>query len=272
MPARVGRYMLFKSILYVDDDPDIRSIVRAALCRIPGLQVSTVDSGEKAVDLAHEVRPDLVLMDVMMPGLDGPSALKRIQASVLLADTPVIFMTAKVLPAEINQFLQMGAIGVIVKPFDPLTLYDDLCGLWKRQYKTVRHSTEFSRVSAVQGEIDLLTASFLRRARADVTNLSALIWLAKDGDRSMFLEIERIAHSIHGAAAMFGFSDVSATGEQIARAAGGMKHGDHVNRSTCDPAERMQLLAFCRQLDLNVEAAWLTPPQCAMFQRTARDK
>jgi two-component system, OmpR family, response regulator len=264
--------MPFKSILYVDDDPDIRSIVRAALRRIPDLQVSTIDSGEAAVDLVHEVRPDLVLMDVMMPGLDGPSALKRIQASVLLADTPVIFMTAKVLPTEIAQFLQLGAIGVIVKPFDPLTLYDDLCGLWRKRYAAAGQSFTFSRIPGVPGEIDSLTASFLRRARSDVVNISALIGLAHDGDGSVFGKIERIAHSIHGAAAMFGFPDVSATGGDIASMAETMKPAEPVNRLMGDPAMLMQLLTLGKQLDHNVEAAWLTAPQCGMFQGTSRDK
>src|SRR5580704_16999912 len=112
----------FQSVLYVDDDPDICSVVRATLRLVPGLYVQTADSGERAIDLAYELRPDLVLMDVMMPGLDGPSTFNRMRESAVLAHIPVIFMTAKALPAEISQFLQLGAIGVIVKPFDPLRL------------------------------------------------------------------------------------------------------------------------------------------------------
>src|SRR6202166_1178374 len=122
----------FQSILYVDDDPDICSVVQATLRLVPGLNVRTADSGERAIDLAYELRPDLVLMDVMMPGLDGPSTFRLMRESVLLVKTPVIFMTAKVLPAEIAQLLQLGAIGVIVKPFDPLKLYGELFSLWNK--------------------------------------------------------------------------------------------------------------------------------------------
>src|ERR1700683_5163166 len=122
----------FQSVLYVDDDADICSVVQATLRIVPGLDVQTADCGERAINLAYELRPDLVLMDVMMPGLDGPSTLTRMRQSILLADTPVIFLTAKVLPAEISQFLQLGAIGVIVKPFDPLKLYADLVALWHK--------------------------------------------------------------------------------------------------------------------------------------------
>jgi len=90
-----------QSVLYVDDDPDICSVVQATLRLVPGLNVQTADSGQRAIDLAYELRPDLVLMDVMMPGLDGPATFGRMRESALLSKIPVIFMTAKVLPAEI---------------------------------------------------------------------------------------------------------------------------------------------------------------------------
>ncbi len=85
----------FQSVLYVDDDPDICSVVQATLRLVPGLDVQTADSGERAIDLAYELRPDLVLMDVMMPGLDGPSTFRRMRECALLTKIPVIFMTAK---------------------------------------------------------------------------------------------------------------------------------------------------------------------------------
>src|SRR5580700_2049527 len=106
-----------RSILYVDDDPDICEVVQTTLCLIAGLDVHTAGSGEEAIDLAYELRPDLILMDVMMPGLDGPATFERIRNSTLINDIPLIFLTAKVLPAEIAHFLRLGAIGVIGKPF-----------------------------------------------------------------------------------------------------------------------------------------------------------
>ena len=241
--------------------PDITSIVVAALRPIPGLRICTADSGERAIDLAFEMRPDLVLMDVMMPGLDGPGTLTRMHASALLAHVPVIFMTAKALPTEIAKFLQLGAIGVVVKPFDPLKLYGDLCTLWTAQDAAggpaaTLTATIVATESRAQVEENSLTASFLRRARADVTNLARLIGLAHAGDRSVFKEIERIAHSIHGAAAMFGFPDVSATGSAMARA--------------CQSGAPHQLFELNQQLARHVEAAWQTAPQSgAMFQGAA---
>jgi two-component system, OmpR family, response regulator len=264
----IGPRMPFESILYVDDDPDISSIVAATLRQIPGLRVCTADSGERAIDLAFEIRPDLVLMDVMMPGLDGPEVFRRMHANALLANVPVIFMTAKALPTEIAKFLQLGAIGVIVKPFDPVKLYDDLCVLWtarcpKKQCSTTPIAATESRVRV---EVDLLTASFLQRARSDVTSLAKLIKLALDGEYSVFKEIERVAHSIHGSGAMFGFPEVSAAGGAIARKAEGLK-GNVVRGLACESADLLHLLELSDQLAQRVEAAWQIAPQStAMFQ------
>jgi len=259
--------MPFKSILYVDDDKDICSIVRATLRQVPGLKVSTIDSGERAIDLAYEIRPDLVLMDVMMPGLDGPATLKQMHASALLATTPVIFMTAKVLPTEIARFLHLGALGVIVKPFEPSKLYDELCELWSMEKAEVQCSAAIGDYSRVRSEVDALTASFLRRARADVLSIAKLIGLAQEGERSVFKEIERVAHSIHGAAAMFGFPNVSASGGAIARVAERLKIGSAARNATGEPTLLVQLLEGSDRLALDVEAAWGTAPQsAAMFQ------
>ena len=108
-----------RSALYVDDDPDICAVVRATLRMSGDLNVRLASSGEQAIALATEQRPDLILMDVMMPVLDGPSTFKRMQERRATAEIPVIFLTAKVLPFEVAQFLKLGAIGVIGKPFDP---------------------------------------------------------------------------------------------------------------------------------------------------------
>jgi len=109
----------FQSVLYVDDDPDLCAVVQAALRSIAGLDVRIAGTGEQAIDLAYEFRPDLVVMDLMMPGLDGPSTFKSMRERTLLADIPVIFLTAKAHPAEAARLLQLGAIGVLGKPFDP---------------------------------------------------------------------------------------------------------------------------------------------------------
>jgi CheY-like chemotaxis protein len=261
-----------QSVLYVDDDPDICSVVQATLRLVPGLDVQTADSGERAIDLAYELRPDLLLMDVMMPGLDGPSTFRRMRESALLSIMPVIFMTAKVLPAEIAQLLQLGAIGVIVKPFDPLKLYSELLSLWNKE-STARGPIEGGGPAEVQAQVDSLTVNFLQRAWADVINLAKMIERARAGDRSAFPDIERICHSIHGAGAMFGFPRISEEGGAMARMISTVTASAEPCNSASESALLHQLLEASKQLAQEVEAAWQTAPQsAAMFQTPGRVK
>jgi two-component system, OmpR family, response regulator len=257
----------FQSILYVDDDPDICSIVQATLRLVPGLNVQTAESGERAIDLAYELRPDLVLMDVMMPGLDGPSTFTRMRESVLLSEIPIIFMTAKVLPTEIAQLLQLGAIGVIVKPFDPLKLYGELSSLWDNGGMGRRSAIEGRGPVQVQAQIDLLTVSFLQRAWTDVINLAKMIERAQAADRSVMPDIERICHSLHGAGAMFGFPKISEVGGAMARMIAAVKARAEPHGSVSESVTLQQLLEASKQLAQEVEAAWQTEPlSAAMFQ------
>jgi CheY-like chemotaxis protein len=120
-----------QSLLYVDDEPDIRQIVQMALGLAPGLSIHTGDSGENALSLARMLRPDLVLLDVMMPGLDGPGTLARMRSDPTLAQIPVVFMTAKAMPQEVARFRELGAAGVIAKPFDPMKLAQQVFAIWE---------------------------------------------------------------------------------------------------------------------------------------------
>jgi two-component system, OmpR family, response regulator len=252
-----------QSVLYVDDDPDICEVVQATLCFIAGLNVHTAGSGEQAIDLAYEWRPDLVLMDVMMPGLDGPSTLKRMREHALLAEIPVIFLTAKVLPVEVAHFLQLGAIGVIGKPFDPLKLCDDVFALWKKVDAARGLEGTLAGQSQVREQVGSLTDSFLQRTRRDVVRLRAIIERARHEDRSVLEEAQRIAHSIHGAGAMFGFPDVSAAGGAIERLVEGVMASTAVTCSTGEPAVIQQLLNCNEELARELDAAGDTAPSSA---------
>ena len=118
------------SVFYVDDEPDIREVVEMALGLVPGLTVRTCPSGVQALLELPLLRPDLILLDVMMPGLDGPATLAQIRSDETLRDLPAIFMTAKALPQEVDRFMKLGAIGVISKPFDPMQLGKRIQELW----------------------------------------------------------------------------------------------------------------------------------------------
>ncbi len=219
-----------QSVLYVDDDPDICTVVQTTLCLIAGLHVRTAASGEQGIALACELAPDLILMDVMMPGLDGPSTFKLMREIALIADIPVIFLTAKVLPFEVAHFLKLGAIGVIGKPFDPVKLCDHLLALWNKADAAATSALRNGH-SQLQAEVDLLMETFLQRARDDVICLRGILERASPGDRSAFKEARRIAHSIHGAAAIFGFPHLSASGGAIERLLEGVATGAGAHHS-----------------------------------------
>lgn len=118
-------------VMYVEDEPDIRSVARLALETVGGLTVSLCERGDLAVAQAESFGPQLILLDVMMPGMDGPSTLRALRDSPQLRDLPVAFMTAKVQPHEIDHFKSLGAVGVIAKPFDPMTLAQQVRALWQ---------------------------------------------------------------------------------------------------------------------------------------------
>ena len=114
--------MTIRKVLLVDDEDDIRTIGQVSLSRVGGWQTVLASSGADALAKAAAERPDLILLDVMMPGMDGPTTLARLRAQEATAATPVIFMTAKIQKQEVARYLELGAVGVIGKPFDPMTL------------------------------------------------------------------------------------------------------------------------------------------------------
>jgi CheY-like chemotaxis protein len=118
MPAR--------RVLLVDDEDDIRLVARATLERLAGWEVVAAASGTEGVALARAEQPDAIVLDVMMPGMDGPATLAELRADPATASIPVVFLTAKVQAAERRRLEELGAAGVVAKPFDPTTLADEL--------------------------------------------------------------------------------------------------------------------------------------------------
>jgi len=121
-----------KKILYVEDEPDIQAVARIALESVGGFTLVICSSGFEAIEKGPDFEPDLLLLDVMMPGMDGVSTLKELRKQPGLENTPAMFMTAKVRPSEIDQLRKEGAIDVIPKPFDPMTLSENLKSLWNK--------------------------------------------------------------------------------------------------------------------------------------------
>jgi len=120
-------------ILYVEDEPDIQMVAKLALEMVGGFTVKICSSGQEAVAGAVDFNPDLVLLDVMMPGMDGPATLAALRALPELAATPMVFMTAKVQPQEVEHYKSLGAVDVIAKPFDPMNLATQVRSAWDRR-------------------------------------------------------------------------------------------------------------------------------------------
>ncbi len=120
-----------RRVMCVEDDADIRMILEFSLGTVGGYEVRCCPGGRSALQLVPDFRPDLVLLDVMMPDMSGPETLVALRALPQMQGVPVVFMTAKAMPDELEQLLQHGATGLIVKPFDPMTLSDDIRPYWE---------------------------------------------------------------------------------------------------------------------------------------------
>lgn len=119
-----------RSILLAEDDPDIRAIATLSLEALGGFGVTSAASGPEALAVVSALAPDLILLDYMMPGMDGGEVLATLRADPRLRDIPVAFMTAKVRPEDVIRLKSLGAVAVIAKPFDPGELSNELRRVW----------------------------------------------------------------------------------------------------------------------------------------------
>jgi two-component system, OmpR family, response regulator len=122
-------------ILHVEDDPSIQAVAKLALEAVGGFQVLSCASGQDALDQVQGFAPDFILLDVMMPDMDGPQTLLQLSRLVDIREIPVAFMTAKVQPAEIEHYRSLGARDVIIKPFDPMQLAAQVRTIWSQVHE-----------------------------------------------------------------------------------------------------------------------------------------
>src|SRR5258708_40253897 len=115
-----------RRIMYIDDEPDVRKVAKISLELVGGYTLCLCDSGKEALGKAESFEPDLIVLDVMMPEMDGPTTLAALRKIEAISSTPVIFMTAKAQSTEIARYRNLGAADVITKPFQALKLPDQL--------------------------------------------------------------------------------------------------------------------------------------------------
>lgn len=124
-----------KKILYAEDEPDVQTIVEISIWSMSDYEIKICANGKLLLDCVEDYKPDLILLDVMMPEMDGPTTLKNLQLNEKTKDIPVIFITAKAQAHEVKLFEETGVIGVITKPFDPTTLCSSIKELWDKKFK-----------------------------------------------------------------------------------------------------------------------------------------
>ncbi len=118
-----------RRVLVVDDDADIRRLASLSLEKVGGHEARTASSGEEAVRTATSWQPDVIVLDFRMPGMDGPATLERLRQSVVTRDIPVVFLTASVHRSALVALTELWPAGVLEKPFDPMSLSDELAEL-----------------------------------------------------------------------------------------------------------------------------------------------
>jgi len=189
-------------VLHVDDEPDIREVVEMSLGLDPGLSLHSVSSGGDALYEVEMWPPDLILLDVMMPVMDGPATLARLRSTPKAVGIPVVFMTARAQTRELEHFRSLGAAGVIAKPFDPMTLAVSVRGYLKAT------------------RLNDLRNNFLERTRADAAVLSEKRVHLDGPDAGAALEaIKSIAHGLAGASGIYGLDAIGREAATVENAA-----------------------------------------------------
>ena len=115
-----------RRILIIDDEDDIREVAQLSIEAVAGWEVSTARSGAEGIERARTDHPDAILMDVMMPAMDGPTTFREMQKMPEISSIPVVLLTAKVQGVDQRRFAGLGVAAVLFKPFDPLTLADEM--------------------------------------------------------------------------------------------------------------------------------------------------
>lgn len=204
-------------ILVVDDEPDIRKVVERSLARDPTFTIRCCASGEAALAEAADWSPHLILLDVMMPRMDGPTTLARLRANPATAGIPVVFLTARARSEELEYVATLHANGAIAKPFEPAALREAVRG----------HLRAAAPVAAPDGErLDTPTADeverFRRRLRADAATLKAFQTALPSDPRGFAARdaFSTVVHRLAGAAGLYGFDQVSAVAAALDRTIG----------------------------------------------------
>jgi CheY-like chemotaxis protein len=215
-------------VLHVDDEPDIREVVELSLGLDPGLVVRSCASGEEALAVLEGWAPEIILLDVMMPVMDGAATLGHLQSNPRTAEIPVVFMTARAQSRELDLFRSLGAVGVIPKPFDPMALAASV---------RAHIAPSATRLGAMRHE-------FLQRVDGDLIAMAGHWSAMEDGTdvSSSLTGIRSIAHKLAGAGGVFGFDEISEAAATLEEA---VIHGCEGSGSVSEIESALEHLVAC---------------------------
>ncbi len=197
-----------RHILLIDDEADICEVASISLETVGGWRVSRAASGVEGIEKAVAVRPDVIMLDVMMPGLDGPATLGRLQAEPATCEIPVIMLTAKTQGADIQHFHELGVAGVLTKPFDPMTLSeqvdDVLAGRSEASARSQAGEQSMDDQMSATVEAVWLESRDEFTGQAETLEAATRALFDERLDEDLRAQAERDAHSLGGALGMFG--------------------------------------------------------------------
>jgi DNA-binding response OmpR family regulator len=200
-------------ILYVDDDSDMRGLVQMTLENTAGMQVMLCDSAEGLTEKIIAAAPQMILLDVRMPGCDGTTILKELKRDARFSHIPVIFLTGVSAAQDGKKFKELGAAGVIDKSFKPLELGNHLRALWQRGYT----STYVQKAQSYEESYRKLHDIFIERLRDDITALEKFMeyHALRTVNRNQANEAMELAHGLAGTGSAFGFPDLAIAAQKL---------------------------------------------------------
>jgi CheY-like chemotaxis protein len=206
-------------ILVVDDEPDLRKVIERSLARDPELTIRTCASGEAALQEAAAWSPNLILLDFMMPGMDGPSTLARLRQDPPTAAIPVVFLTARARVEELDRLISIGAAGAIAKPFEPKALREAV-RMYLRAAGSVSGTTEAAEDRVLNGPLASEQEHYRSRLRSDADKLRIFrTKLQSDPSPDVDVdELRSIVHNLAGSAGIYGFGQVSRSASELEKA------------------------------------------------------
>jgi len=188
-------------ILYAEDELDIQIIVELAVQSTSNYDIKICNNGKELLNCVEEVRPDLILLDVMMPEMDGPTTFKNLQAKEKTKNIPVIFMTAKAQAHELEIYKSSGVIGIITKPFDPMDLCSNIKKIW----------SEHSGTDSLSLKINELKTGYLKKMETILSDLKLIISENKIDIDELYMRV----HTISGTSGMYGLGDLSSVSTEF---------------------------------------------------------